>query len=98
MILKKHVTLLEGVKANPGKPVYGKFRNMHKEGHYQWMEGVAINLLHDENVKAIVFNSRDITARVESEEKLIASEKRYRNALDNMLEGIHILDFNWRYI
>jgi PAS domain S-box-containing protein len=96
--VEKAAALLQEVKDNPGKPIHGKFRNKHKNGHYQWMEGIVINLLHDENVKAIVFNSRDISVRVENEEKLIASEKRYRNALDNMLEGIHIIGFDWRYI
>ncbi|GAB2814536.1 sensor histidine kinase [Ferruginibacter profundus] len=96
--VEEAVALLNRVKANPGKPVYGKFRNRHRNGHYQWMEGVAINLLHDDNVKAIVFNSRDISARVESEEKLIASEKQFRYTLDNMLEGIQIIGFDWRYI
>ncbi|MGG9963726.1 PAS domain-containing sensor histidine kinase [Ferruginibacter sp. SUN106] len=92
--IEKATTLLEDVKANPGKPVYGKFRNMHKDGHYQWMEGVAINLLNDKNVKAIVFNSRDITARVESEEKLIKSEENLKAIFDNAAEGFILADAN----
>jgi len=84
--------------ANPGKPINCVLRNQHKDGHYLWLEGVVVNLLQDEQVKAIVFNFRDVTERIEAEEKLIASEKQFRYTLDNMLEGVQIHDFNWRYI
>jgi PAS domain S-box-containing protein len=39
----------------------------------------------------------DITTRKEAEEALLASEKRYRTMLDNMMEGCQIIDFSWRY-
>lgn len=55
---------------NPGKSINTLFRNQHKSGHYIWVEGTAINLLHDEDVKAIVFNFRDITKRKELEDLL----------------------------
>gem|GEM_PF-645891 len=41
---------------------------------------------------------RDISERKEAEEKLKAAEKRYRGALDNMLEGCQIISYDWRYI
>ncbi len=41
---------------------------------------------------------RDITERKIAEEKLIASERQFRLTLDNMLEGVQMHDFNWRYI
>ncbi|HVD98251.1 MAG TPA: PAS domain S-box protein [Cytophagaceae bacterium] len=40
---------------------------------------------------------RDITERKKAEEKLAASELLFRQTLDNMLEGIQIHDFDWRY-
>ena len=41
---------------------------------------------------------RDITDQRKADEKLEASEKHFRYTLDNMLEGIQIHDFNWRYV
>lgn len=86
------------IMANPGKTIHGKFRMRHKAGLYLWVEGTFTNLLHDENVKAIVFNFRDVTARVGTEQKLLANESQFRNTLDNMFEGAQIIDFNWLYI
>ena len=52
---------------NPGKPICTLFRNKHKDGHYLWLEGIVINRLHNEDVKAIVFNCRDVTNRIQGE-------------------------------
>lgn len=86
------------VMANPGKQFQTIFRNLHKKGHYIWMEGTLTNWLHDENVKAIIFNYRDVTERKEAAEKIAESEKRYRTTLDNMMEGVQIIGFDWKYI
>jgi PAS domain S-box-containing protein len=39
-----------------------------------------------------------ISERKRTEEAIHASEDRYRNALDNMLEGCQIIGFDWRYL
>jgi PAS domain S-box-containing protein len=41
---------------------------------------------------------RDITERKEIEAKLLEKEKKYRDTLDNMLEGVFILDYNFRFV
>ena len=66
------------VMANPGKPVECRCRSRHKLGHYLWLEGVAINLLHDDTVQAILFNFRDVTGRIDAETKLATSESLFR--------------------
>lgn len=90
--------VVQEVISNPGISVNTKFRMMHKEGHYLWLEGTLTNLLHDQFIKAIVFNFRNITERVEAEDRLLVSERNFRSTLDNMLEGIQIHDFNWKYL
>ncbi|MEQ1676226.1 MAG: PAS domain S-box protein [Chitinophagaceae bacterium] len=90
--------IVKEVMANPAKRINTKFRMRHKDGYYLWIEGTLTNLLHDNYIRAIVFNFRDVTERMEAEVKLTASEKQFRSTLDNMLEGIQIHDQNWRYV
>jgi PAS domain S-box-containing protein len=40
----------------------------------------------------------DVTEKIKTKEKLQASEKRYRSTLDNMIEGVQIIDFDWKYV
>lgn len=79
---EKTMGIIQEIMDVPGKSVNVSFRNRHKNGHYLWVEGSITNLLHDENIKAFVFNFRDITARVEAETKLIASEERFRAIIE----------------
>ncbi len=55
-------------------------RIQHKKGHYVQVEGTVTNLLHDENVQAIVSYFRDVT-----EKKLIEENLKSKN---NQLEKI----------
>ncbi len=50
------------------------------------------------NEKCILSTFLDITERKQTEEALLASEARYRNTLDAMLEGCQIIGFDWRYL
>ncbi|HMJ70219.1 MAG TPA: PAS domain S-box protein [Cyclobacteriaceae bacterium] len=59
--------LYDTISKNPGVPVPFTARVKHKEGHYVWAEGVVTNMLHNENVKGIVSNFRDVTERKEAE-------------------------------
>lgn len=91
-------TLYSQLMANPGIPLRRTLRLLHKNGNVVWLEGIVTNLLHDETIKAVISNYRDITARKISEELVIASEQKYRHTLDKMMEGIQIIDFEYRYI
>jgi len=83
---------------NPGKRVNIFYREQHRDGHYIWVEGTMVNLLHDPNLNSMLLNFREVTEKVNAERKLIESEERYRQVLDNMLEGVQILGFNWEYL
>ncbi|MGZ3867326.1 MAG: PAS domain-containing sensor histidine kinase, partial [Bacteroidia bacterium] len=86
------VRLLE----NPGVLIPRINRFMHKNGNYVWVEGSAINLLHDENVQGIVSNYRNVTERKETEEKLIASEKKFRTIIENNHDAVLLSDANFQ--
>lgn len=88
---------MKDLLTNPGGGGYAQFRYLDNKGQYLWMEGTATNLLHEEAVKAIVFNYRNVTERIESEKLIRDSEERYRTTLDNMIEGVQIIGHDWRY-
>jgi PAS domain S-box-containing protein len=72
-----HATL-DQVLQNPGKSFRISFRTLHKQGHYVWLEGNAINLLEDESVRAIVTNLHDITESKAAENQLKESHEELR--------------------
>jgi PAS domain S-box-containing protein len=61
------IKLYETVFRNPGVPVPSSARLKHKLGHHVWAEGVTTNMLHNENVRGVVSNFRDVTERKEAE-------------------------------
>jgi two-component system sensor histidine kinase NreB len=54
----------------PGSVTSARLRLQHKDGSWRWLESVATNLLEDPAVRAVVVNYRDITSRLEAEERL----------------------------
>ena len=82
---------LQKAMANPGTPVWGRNRMKHKMGNYIWVEGTTTNLLHDENVKAVVANFRDITQRILIETSINQSREELKNSyreLETLLSNI----------
>ena len=55
------------VLANPGLPVTAEVRVQHTDGSWRVVEAVGVNRLEDPNVRGIVANYRDITARKQAE-------------------------------
>lgn len=64
--------VIDKLLANPGKAVPVKWRRRHKKGHWIWLEGFATNLLNEPAVGAIVTNYRDVSDRVQHEERIRA--------------------------
>jgi PAS domain S-box-containing protein len=76
------------------------FRMRHKSGDWIWVWSRG-RTLTDQNGKygtLTVGTHIDITERKEAEERLAKSEERFRHALDNMMEGIQIIDRDCRYV
>lgn len=74
---KKLKELWNDLIANPKKLLPASLRFLHKNGSYIFLEGTAINLLEDENVKAIVINVLDVTQRKKAEAKTKSAIERY---------------------
>jgi PAS domain S-box-containing protein len=62
---------LGSILTNPGSVAQAQWRQLHADGSWHWMEGVASNLLHEPTVHAVVHNFRDISEREKIETELI---------------------------
>ena len=71
-----------------------------KDTGEDWWGSYSFGPIRNQDGKIVgsVVVARDITEIKESEKRLKESEKKYRNALDNMMEGCQILDHDWNYI
>lgn len=64
-----------------------------------WLEISHSIVLRKEAERALHELNRVLEARVlERSEALIASERRYHGTLDRMMEGVQLLDDEWRYV
>jgi PAS domain S-box-containing protein len=65
---------------------------LHKQGHKIQLEVNEQPYFEDGKVAGIVGIARDVTERIMVEEQLKQSEEKYRNLIENMLDGVVILD------
>ncbi len=86
------------IKNTPFKSSILEFRLKHKNGNFICVNGFVSNLMNDENVKAIVFNFQDVTDRKISEEKLQASEVRFRSLIENSKDVFVMFDKSFNII
>ncbi|MBB3263627.1 PAS domain S-box-containing protein [Azospirillum sp. OGB3] len=72
----------------------GRFacRLRHAAGGWRHLEVTALNRLDDPDVQGIVLNARDVTDRVEAEQRLRASETLYQTLADAAPVGIFQAD------
>jgi diguanylate cyclase (GGDEF)-like protein/PAS domain S-box-containing protein len=73
----------EGLKDPDARPV-AEFRFRHRDGSWRWLEAVGTNLTDEPGVNSYVVNSRDITGRKETEERLREAEKQYRTLVERI--------------
>ena len=62
--------LTAGARDNDSHPALTEFRMRHRDDFWLHVETLRTNLLHDENVKGIVLNTRDVSERKAFEEQL----------------------------
>ncbi|MBI1873219.1 MAG: PAS domain S-box protein [Acidobacteria bacterium] len=85
-----HERLFEELLAMPHVPVTFEFRIRHEDGTWRWLEAERTNLLHDPDVRAIVSNFRDITARKVAEQTL----RQQAQVLEQVSESIISTDMD----
>jgi PAS domain S-box-containing protein len=86
------VEITKKLLENPGISIPRLNRIVHKNGSFVWVEGHVTNLLHDENVNAVVSNYHDITERLRAAEELKQSENNLKTIFENTSEAFLLID------
>jgi len=73
------------------------FRFKNHAGDWRWVETVLTNMVNNPAVKGVVANSRDISEKVEREEMLRQSEKRFKALVQEGLDLFAIIDVEGFY-
>lgn len=74
-------------------------RFKHKKGHYVWIEDYLMPTYDDNgNLTSIAGISRDITERKKLEEKLEQQKKELEAIIENISDGISIIDNKGKYV
>ena len=88
MKMNQFAQLLRDPSLNPRE----RFRLLHRDGTWRWVEAVGTNLLQEPAVRGIVVNYHDITERVQAEEQIRYQARLLENVSDAVvstdLDGI----------
>ncbi|HZY79048.1 MAG TPA: PAS domain S-box protein [Cyclobacteriaceae bacterium] len=95
---RDYYQVLEKVMRKPREYIPVRYRMLHKNGHYIWVEGTIINMLQEEAIGGILFNLRDVTDRVTAEESLKKSQANISAIIENSNASIYSIDRQFRYI
>lgn len=66
-----------------------EYRFRHRDGHWCWLESVAVNALANPAVRGIIAHSRDISERKANEDNLSLNYARYRTVSDLSAGAVH---------
>ena len=80
-----------------GNPLPGTQRYLHKDGSWRYLESVDQNFLEDKEIKGLVVNSHDVTARKQAENALRESESRLNTLVHTIPDLIWMMDFSGQF-
>ncbi len=73
------------------------FRFKNNKGEWRWVETVATNMLENPAIEGIVTNSRDVTDKVNTNEKIYKSEQRFKALVQEGSDLITIISAEGDY-
>lgn len=82
----------------PGGELKITYQVKHKLGHYIWIEGTLLNLLHDQVIRAIVLTYSDITERKSAEQEIRKRESQLSAFFENIDGAAALLDTEKKYV
>ncbi|MFD1732067.1 PAS domain-containing protein [Deinococcus malanensis] len=74
------------------------YRVRHLNGHWQWLEGTVVNLLHHPDVGAYLLAVRDVTEAVRIQAELRARTQERADLLESITDAFYVLDRDWRFV
>jgi PAS domain S-box-containing protein len=74
------------------------YREKNHKNEWRWVETVLTNMIDDPSINGIILNARDITDKVEQEERIQQNEQRFKALVENGSDMIGILDKEGNYI
>jgi PAS domain S-box-containing protein len=80
--------LLDDSLAHPEVRVTGEMRLARKDGRVIWVESVLTNFIHDEDVRGVISNFRDITGQRQGKQAIAEYSKRLELATQSANIGI----------
>jgi diguanylate cyclase (GGDEF)-like protein/PAS domain S-box-containing protein len=83
------IAVLDGARG-PDEPVFARVQTA--DGEWRQLEMTATNLLDDPDVRGVIVNSRDVTARIAAEEALRQSEQRFRLLVQHAHDAVLTVD------
>jgi PAS domain S-box-containing protein len=89
---------LISIAKQPGATTHVEYRAVRKDGSIWWTEAVATNLLEEPGIRGIVVNFRDVTERRLAEERLRASEEKYRGLIESLDSVVAAIDSDGRFL
>ncbi len=88
----------QGMVADDFNGWRSEVRLQHGDGSWIWFEATVTNRLDDPNVRGIVANLHDISARKQAEEELRQAHERFRSAFENAPIGMAMTDLDGRIL
>jgi PAS domain S-box-containing protein len=79
--LTLHKRELNKIKNIYGYPIVNRYRLRRRDGNTVWFEGTVTNLLKVPSVNGIIINQRDISRRIEDEQKQSINNERHNMVL-----------------
>ena len=80
-----------------GKYIKSTYRFKQKNGSWHYVESSFKNMLHDEDIKGIVINTRNIDEHIKNQQKVAEKERYYRSLIENSSDIISIIDVDGNY-
>ena len=83
---------------NLAAPTHFEFRGLRKDKSIIYLEVDYVELRSNDKLMAVRGYLWDVTNRVQTEREIQESEERYRNLVENFIDIVYIIDYEWNVL